>query len=646
MRRKKSSFVFAGLLAVLVAVSLACSMPAAVATQAPADAVATANASAATALPSNGGAQATVAPSVPTQRTPSGGLPATPTQAPSSPAGASGAQAGTPPRIANVRSTDKGYYQNGCGNTTLTFSADVSDAEGDVARVWVTYRLMTLEAPGVGSMQWYQMDLQPQGGGHYEGVLDLTRQGPSELQGYNGTLEYQIYAQDNAGNLTIEPDGYVYGAEALACQQQAGGQLSVSNITLYPQGEVYYGQCGSEETMLNIQATLEPMDKISVAEVHYAYSNATDFQGGYTVTMYQLGIGDFAADINVGAEANAVLNGGDGQIEYYIHAETTDGQVLETNWASFPVHACQGVAVGNPPIASFPTIHNFTGPDYVAPGDAVVLEWEVQDACKVFLDGHEVNAIDTYIYTVPSNEGDTTYTHTLAAWGSSCDNTTEQTATVTVQVQASGGGNNGGNAGGNMGVVRFYNNASHPVVELVIDGQEVILSEAQSIPVGGYLDVNVPDGSHNYQAGLGFWQGGVKNAIYPLPAGSFNAQDGSVTLNDPSLGEMLTNYGQGGYYAGTYWDENALVHCAAFDFNASGGFDFYLDGQYDESGSYTLLSRDPSTYSVTFRVVGSNSGEQFDGTFFYTGALAGTIQMDNGPSSWRTIEYVLNGSCP
>ncbi len=599
------------------------------------------------------GSGATGAPVAPTPAMPAGALPSVAAPTPGAANPAAGRDT-TPPTLSQVRSTAKAYYQVGCGDTTIAFAVDVTDDTG-VTQVWVSYQFVSLAVQGgLGGTQWFQMPLLPVGGSHYEGTLDLTQQAPAELQGYDGTMQYQVYAQDAAGNLAVEPDGYVYGAEVMACGQQnpggqAGGQLQVTNVVLYPQAEVYYGPCTSEETLLNIQATLEPRDRIAVAEVRYGYRGTGGFQGGYTAPMHLLGVGDFAADIDVGAEANAVLNGADGQIEYSLHVETTDGQVVETNWASLPVRACAGVAVGNPPVpptGSVPTIRYFRGPDSVTPGDTVVLEWEVQDACKVFLDGREVNASDVYAYAVPANEGETTYTHVLTAWGSSCDNTNEQNAVVSVQVHTAGG-HNGSAGGGNMGVVRFYNQASHPIVELLIDGQEVILSEAQSIPVGGYLDVNVPEGSHRYQAGVGFWQGGVKNAIYPLPEGNFNLQGNAVvTVSDPSLGQMLTNYGQSGYYAGTYWDDNAIVHCAAFNFSASGRFDFYVDGQYDESGAYTLLARDPATYSVTFRVTGDTSGEQFDGTLFYTGALAGTIQMDNGPASWRTIEYVLNGACP
>ena len=103
--------------------------------------------------------------------------------------------------------------------------------------------------------------------------------------------------------------------------------------------------------------------------------------------------------------------------------------------------------------------------------------------------------------------------------------------------------------------------------------------------------------------------------------------------------------GRTGYYVGYYWDANSINHCAAFDFATDGSFAFYVDGVYIESGSYTLVSRDPGAYAVNFTVDGYTSGEQFPATLYYTGAMAGTLSVPNGPPGWQTIEYTLNGVC-
>ncbi|MBI9049758.1 MAG: hypothetical protein JEZ00_10085 [Anaerolineaceae bacterium] len=481
----------------------------------------------------------------------------------------------TLPTITSVNSSlSKVYYLgNTCGSSSFVLTAKVEDNSGSVNQVWVNYQIVSMSA-GVGGSQWYQKNLSSSDGKNYSAQIDVSSIADTELRGNDGSLQFQVFAMDAKGNTQTEPNGFVYGVEVLTCSAlgappaaPAGGAISISNILLYPDNKVYYGACNVEPTTLNIQATIDPLNQIQSAVIVYSYLDATGVYGTYTTNMYQLGIGDYAGDIDAGAEAGNVLNNTDGSVDFYIQVTDKNGATTDSSYMSMALEYCGNV--GNNPAGNNPAGNNPAG----------------------------------------NNPA---------------------------------GNNPAGNSAGG-GTVVFYNNTSHPIVELVIDGVDVILSESQSIVQGGWLDVDVPDGDHTFAAGNGYWSGGQKISIYPLSGSTFNAQSGSITIGDPGIEQMLT-----GYYSGDYWDANVNNHCAAFNFYSSGDFDFYIDGLWNDDGRYQLVSRQPGTYSVVFRVTNSAGTEQFDGTYYYTGAMAGTMQIYNGPSGWELIEYVSGGSalCP
>ncbi|MBT3337573.1 MAG: hypothetical protein HN855_13345 [Anaerolineae bacterium] len=177
--------------------------------------------------------------------------------------------------------------------------------------------------------------------------------------------------------------------------------------------------------MANVQATLDPLDKVTSATIYYAYTGPSGTYGNYSADMYQLGIGDHAADIDVGLEADFPLGGDDGTLEVYIHAVDKDGNTVDSNWLSIPVKYC-GDMVGQPPSGDVPSISYFTGPASATAGNTITLEWEVLNSCKVFLDGDDTNlGMGVYSYKIPTNWGGQSYRHTLTAWGNSCDSSSE-----------------------------------------------------------------------------------------------------------------------------------------------------------------------------------------------------------------------------
>ncbi len=274
----------------------------------------------------------------------------------------------TPPNLNNINPsvTTAYYHDNGCGPTTVTISADATDDSGTVSSVWVDYQYLSMST-GIGGNEWFRTEFKSVGNGHFEGLIDLTQKADQELQGNEGTLQYQVYAMDAAGNTKVVPDGYVYGVEALPCFPQAAppnapDSITITNLQTYPQGAVYYGNCSTEETIFNLEATIEPQDRIASATIYYAYTGSNGAYGNYSSTMNLLGIGDYSGDADVGSEAAFALGTSDGTLDAYISVVDVDGNTTESGWVSIPVVYCPGSAVGDPPLPA--SINKGSGPIY------------------------------------------------------------------------------------------------------------------------------------------------------------------------------------------------------------------------------------------------------------------------------------------
>ncbi|PYP97995.1 MAG: hypothetical protein DMD34_02980 [Gemmatimonadetes bacterium] len=108
---------------------------------------------------------------------------------------------------------------------------------------------------------------------------------------------------------------------------------------------------------------------------------------------------------------------------------------------------------------------------------------------------------------------------------------------------------------------------------------------------------------------------------------------GTVTIPDITIFQLLTQFGSSGYWSGDYW-VGTTYHFAAFRFYSNGTFKLYDDGVQVGSGSYSLVSRSPSTLTVTFSV-GANQGTLDE--------LGGYFNMRNGPPDWPWIQYTYRG---
>lgn len=346
----------------------------------------------------------------------------------------------TAPKISNVTTSNTPVYYNGatCGSTTLTFEANVSDNSNNIKSVIARYRYNGQAANAIGNFREVAMTAS---GGKYKLSINIEAEASQDMNGNDGVLEYQIIATDGAGNADTYPDGgHPLGVEVKNCKPggvvsnnpPGGFSITISNIRNSSQ-TVYYGVCtGGEDTFLQVAATIEPLDQIASAVVKYDYGIGLIQIPVYTFSssMYQLGIGDYAADINIGNDAFGHISG-DGWIEYVIEVTDKTGQVTTSNVYGADVHECQTQIFVNP------LINYFNGPGGpLNPNDSYTLEWDTSDAdCGVYLDGSQVNASGSVTYNAPGDNSYQAWTHTLVARGAPCDNPSEVSDVVQVVVE-------------------------------------------------------------------------------------------------------------------------------------------------------------------------------------------------------------------
>ena len=467
-------------------------------------------------------------PPKPTQS--SGGAP--PTAAPpttNNPPGSAAAPDTTPPVIASAGSLENPVYYNdaSCGPTSMTIRAAVTD-DTAVDQVWVSY----LFAGGPAGGDWRQANLSFVGGETYEAVIDVSQDAANALQGSDGVIQYQVFARDAAGNSVSLPDGSPYGLEILSCgvlgapPAPGGLAVTIDNVQLYPDpNQIYYGPCGSEPTLLTVQAAIEPLDQIASASIVYSYANAASSSSAYIAPMTQLGIGEFAGDIDT-SNAGDSMGTADGRIDFFIQAEDVNGGVTNGPQQSITLTYCSGGVLGPPP------------------------------------------------------------------------------------------GNNPGNPGQGQSVVSFVNNSSQAIISLVIDGTEMFPAEPQGILPGDTYDVNVSDGSHTFTALNGWWESGSRRGMYTF-SGSFTPQDGNVTFNDPTIQELLTNWGNYRYFQSSYMGNDGNFHFVGFCFYPDGTFREFDNGVEVDSGTYSELSR--SNNLITTRLTGQSVS--VDALYYETFAL-------------------------
>ena len=189
------------------------------------------------------------------------------------------------------------------------------------------------------------------------------------------------------------------------------------------------------------------------------------------------------------------------------------------------------------------------------------------------------------------------------------------------------------------GVTRFSNNASYPVISLVVDGWEQFPVGPLGIQDGSYYELTgVPAGQHTWTAVTGFWDDwGNRHAMYTYTGSYSQPSIGSlyVSIPDMTIQNLLSVPPANlGYWEGYYFDAYGSCWTAAFKFKQDGTYTLFNANKQIDSGTYSLVQREPVIFSVKFHVSGSQSK---DGLLIET---HGQFFMQNGPTSWPKITYV------
>jgi hypothetical protein len=187
-------------------------------------------------------------------------------------------------------------------------------------------------------------------------------------------------------------------------------------------------------------------------------------------------------------------------------------------------------------------------------------------------------------------------------------------------------------------VLNVVNSSSYPIISVAVDNSSLLACPMALLP-GASGQANVTTGSHAVRIVNGSCDGSTSDEMYVTqfnysqPAGT-----STYTLYDPTINQLLTRFGSSASWAGDYWDANASPHWMKFVFTSGGTWTLYNDGVQIGTGTYSLVSRTPSLYTVDFRVTTGSSSAT--GTLY---EREGYFMLQNGPASWPWIQYNYQG---
>jgi len=184
-------------------------------------------------------------------------------------------------------------------------------------------------------------------------------------------------------------------------------------------------------------------------------------------------------------------------------------------------------------------------------------------------------------------------------------------------------------------ILTIVNNTRYDMIDIRLNNiQKVGVQQGLLVGNSGQFEYST-SGTVNYTLGVGYWDNTSRNVWFYLNgvANVTIGQETTITFNNPTIGQLLSNFSDSRNWDGTYWDQSLRLHVARFNVSQNNTWRFYDDGAFVDSGNLILVSWPNYAAIITFKICDTCENILLPYPF-------SSFKYKNGPSSWPIIEYI------
>jgi hypothetical protein len=187
---------------------------------------------------------------------------------------------------------------------------------------------------------------------------------------------------------------------------------------------------------------------------------------------------------------------------------------------------------------------------------------------------------------------------------------------------------------GTSGVLHIQNASHYDIVDLRLNTVQYTNSPAV-VPPGQYFERVMPTTSVAYEIGIGFWNGTTRDVwfVYSGTTGVIAGQTTNISIDNPTIEQIMTNFGNYSEFEGAYFD-NSVLHTRRYRFNSSGAYQQYDDQVMGIMGTYQLDAWPNYATTISFKFCNPVCGTPVQIPFSFS-----QFTMQNGPAAAPRIDY-------